>query len=136
TRVLGFDPRQGAAEEAGAEPALSAAEVAASSDVIFLSLPDSSVVAAVSLGDDGVLARARDAATIVDLSTSSPASTRRLHELATARGLAYLDAGISGGAAAAEAGTLTLMVGGESEALERVRATLASFAANVFHVGA
>lgn len=136
TSVLGYDPRTGAAEEAGARAAATAAEVAASSDIVFLSLPDSRVVEAVLLGDGGVLAAARDGAVIVDLSTSAPSSTRRMHELATARGLGYLDVGISGGATAAESGTLTLMVGGEADALDRVREAVAPFASNVFHVGA
>ncbi|AYF98819.1 NAD(P)-dependent oxidoreductase [Protaetiibacter intestinalis] len=135
TRVRGFDPQPGAAEAAGADPAPSAAELAAGSDIVFLSLPDSHVVEAVVLGDDGVLAAARAGTVIVDLSTSAPASTRRLHDLAWERRVGYLDAGISGGAAAAEAGTLTLMVGGELEELEKVRDAMSPFASNVFHVG-
>ncbi|WP_396658331.1 NAD(P)-dependent oxidoreductase [Microbacterium sp.] len=133
--VLGHDPRAGAAEEAGATPASSAAQVAAASDIVFFSLPDSHIVEAVALGEDGVIAAARDGTVLVDLSTSSPSSTRRLHGLAAERGVAYLDAGISGGAAAAEAGRLTLMVGGDAAALDRVRPHVAPFASNVFHVG-
>lgn len=134
--VLGFDPAPGVAEAAGATPAATATEVAASREVVFFSLPDSTVVEKVALGDQGVLATARPGTTIVDLSTSAPSSTRRLHDLAADRGLHYLDAGISGGAAAAEAGTLTLMVGGDAAALDAVRPVLAPFATNVFHVGA
>lgn len=134
-RVLGFDPQAGTAEAAGAVPAASAAQVAAESDVVFLSLPDSHVVEAVVLGDTGIIAAARPGAVIVDLSTSAPASTRRLHDLAWERRIGYLDAGISGGAAAAEAGTLTLMVGGEVEELEKARGAMAPFASNVIHVG-
>lgn len=133
--VLGFDPAAGVAEAAGAVAADSARQVAESSDVVFFSLPDSKVVEKVALGDAGVLATIRSGAVIVDLSTSAPASTRRLHDLAADRGVRYLDAGISGGAAAAEAGTLTLMVGGDAAALDEVRPVLAPFASNVFHVG-
>jgi 3-hydroxyisobutyrate dehydrogenase-like beta-hydroxyacid dehydrogenase len=135
TVVRGFDPQAGAAEAAGAEPAASAAEVAAASDIVFLSLPDSRVVEAVVLGETGVIASAREGAIIVDLSTSSPASTRRLHDVAWERRVGYLDAGISGGAAAAEAGTLTLMVGGQVEDLAKVRDAVRPFASNIFHVG-
>lgn len=135
TRVLGFDPQAGAAEAAGAHPAGSAAQLAAESDIVFLSLPDSHVVEAVVLGEEGVIASARPGTVIVDLSTSAPASTRRLHDVAWERRVGYLDAGISGGAAAAEAGTLTLMVGGEVEELEKVRSAMSPFASNVFHVG-
>jgi 3-hydroxyisobutyrate dehydrogenase-like beta-hydroxyacid dehydrogenase len=133
--VLGFDPAEGAAEAAGATAAKSSKEVALVADVIFFSLPDSRVVERVALGEEGIIATARPGAIIVDLSTSAPASTKRLHELATERGVGYLDAGISGGAAAAEAGTLTLMVGGEADALAAVQQYLAPFASNVFHVG-
>ena len=59
-----------------------------------------------------------------------------IHERLAARGVAYVDAGISGGAAGAEAGTLTIMAGGEPEALEAVRPVLAHFAATVHHMGA
>ena len=83
----------------------------------MLSLPDSAVIETVIRGPDGLLEHARDGQVIVDLSTASPASTRELHGELAARGVRYLDAGISGGAAAAEKGTLTLMVGGDATAL-------------------
>jgi 3-hydroxyisobutyrate dehydrogenase-like beta-hydroxyacid dehydrogenase len=72
---------------------------------------------------------------VVDLSTSSPDSTRRLHAMYAERGVDYLDAGISGGAAAADKGALTLMVGGDPQALERVRTVVDHFAAKVYHCG-
>ncbi|SDZ52398.1 NAD(P)-dependent oxidoreductase [Herbiconiux ginsengi] len=133
--VLGYDAKTENIGAAGAEAAASVADLVAGSDVILLSLPDSRVVEAVTLGDDGVLAQVREGQIVVDLSTSAPASTRGLHARFAERGVAYLDAGISGGAAAAEKGQLTLMVGGESDALERVQPVLALFATNVFHVG-
>ena len=58
-----------------------------------------------------------------------------IHERLGARGVAYVDAGISGGAAAAEAGTLTIMAGGDAEALDVTRPVLAHFAATVHHMG-
>ena len=134
--VLGFDARTENISPTGASAATSAAEVADRSDIVFLSLPDSHVVEAVVLGDGGVAANVRPGTIVVDLSTSAPASTRRIHDELTRRKAAYLDAGISGGAAAAEAGTLTLMVGGEAEALAAVQPYLAPFASNVYHVGA
>ena len=133
--VLGYDVREETVRDAGASVAPSVAAVAAGSDVVLLSLPDSRVVEKVVLGDDGVLAHIPSGAVIVDLSTSAPDSTRRLHDLFAAKGVGYLDAGISGGAAAAEKGQLTLMVGGEADALERVQPVLAPFASNVFHIG-
>ena len=135
TPVLGFDARTENIELAGATAAMSAGDVTDRSDVVLLSLPDSTVVEAVVLGDDGVLTHARPGQVIVDLSTAAPASTRRINDLLARKGASYLDAGISGGAAAAESGTLTLMVGGDSASLDTVRWLLALFAANVFHVG-
>ena len=133
--VLGYDAKADNIAPSGAAAAGSAAELAAASDVVFLSLPESRIVEAVVHGDGGIAGALRSGSVVVDLSTSAPASTRALHAELAERGVAYLDAGISGGAAAAEAGTLTLMVGGEAEPLERVRPYLAPFASNVFHVG-
>ncbi|MFF5289664.1 NAD(P)-dependent oxidoreductase [Paractinoplanes globisporus] len=134
--VLGYDVRPENIAAAGARAASSAGEVTDGSDIVLLSLPDSHVVEAVVLGDDGVLARARPGQIVVDLSTAAPDSTVRLHGLLAGRGVAYLDAGISGGAAAAEKGTLTLMVGGEADRLDEARPVLELFATNIFHCGA
>jgi 3-hydroxyisobutyrate dehydrogenase len=133
--LLGFDPREAAVGEAGATPAPSAAAVVASSDVVLLSLPDSKVVEAVVYGDPAFLESVRPGHVIVDLSTAAPESTRRIAADLAERGATYLDAGISGGAAAAEAGTLTLMVGGETDALERIRPVLERFAKEIFLCG-
>ena len=134
-RVVGYDTRTEAAEQAGAVPAGSLRELSEQCDVVLLSLPDSNVVEAVTLGDDGLLAHCRPGQVIVDLSTASPASSRRLHEMFSERKVVFLDAGISGGAAAADKGTLTLMVGGPEDALADVRPVLEPFSAKVFHMG-
>ncbi|QJY48079.1 NAD(P)-dependent oxidoreductase [Pseudonocardia broussonetiae] len=134
--VVGFDPRPGAAESVGATPAADPAEVARRARVLLLSLPDSHVVEPVVRGADGLLAGADAGATIVDLSTAAPSSTTVLHAEAAERGVEYLDAGISGGAAAAEKGTLTIMVGGSAEALAGIGWVLAPIAAHVHHMGA
>lgn len=120
----------------GATPAASLAELAAACDVVMLSLPDSSVIESVIRGPGGLLEHARAGQVVVDLSTANPASTRALHDELAASGTRYLDAGISGGAAAAEKGTLTLMVGGDAEALAAVRPLLDTFSAHVHHMGA
>jgi 3-hydroxyisobutyrate dehydrogenase-like beta-hydroxyacid dehydrogenase len=134
--VLGFDAKTDNIAPSGARAAASAAEVASSSDIVFLSLPESKIVEAVIRGADGIAPHLREGTVVVDLSTSAPASTRGIHDELAARGVAYLDAGISGGAAAAEKGQLTLMVGGEADALATVQPYLEPFASNVFHVGA
>jgi 3-hydroxyisobutyrate dehydrogenase len=130
--VLGHDADPARAQAVGVQPAGSPAEVAASADPVLLSLPDSRVVEAVveALGD-----ATRPGQVIVDLSTAAPSSTRAIHERLARRHVAYVDAGISGGAAAAEKGTLTIMAGGAAEALDRVRPILGHFAQHVHHMG-
>ena len=131
----GFDPNPAAVAEADVVPAASARDAAGGADLVLLSLPDSSVVEAVVLGDDGILNDARPGQIVVDLSTSSPESTRRIATSYRDRGAQYLDAGISGGAAAAEKGELTLMVGGDEDALDLSREVLDTFSAHIVHVG-
>jgi 3-hydroxyisobutyrate dehydrogenase len=134
-RVLAVDADPSRIPACGAEPAGDLAELAASCDVIMLSLPDSSVIEEVMTGPGGLAEHARAGQVIVDLSTADPASTRKLHDQLAARKARYLDAGISGGAAAAEKGTLTLMVGGDEAALAQVRPLLDAFSAHVHHMG-
>ncbi len=131
--VVGFDLDATRAADAGAVAAESMAALARDADVVLLSLPDSRAIEAVM---DELEAHLRQGQVVVDLSTAAPASTVAIHERLAARGVAYVDAGISGGAAGAEAGTLTIMAGGEPEALEAVRPVLAHFAATVHHMGA
>ena len=134
--VVGYDPDAERVTAAGARPAGSPAAVTADAEVVLLSLPDSPVVERVMRGDEGVLSAARAGQVVVDLSTASPRSTVALHAELAEKGAEYLDAGISGGAAAAEKGTLTLMTGGSEEALRRVRPILDAFSAKIFHMGA
>jgi 3-hydroxyisobutyrate dehydrogenase len=133
--VLGYDPRVEMIETSGAIAAASAAAVAEGSDVVLLSLPDSDVVEAVVFGAGGLSEQLRSGQIIVDLSTSAPASTRQLSERLAERGVEFLDAGISGGAAAAEKGSLTLMVGGRAEVLDEVRTVLDLFSEHIFFCG-
>jgi 3-hydroxyisobutyrate dehydrogenase-like beta-hydroxyacid dehydrogenase len=130
--VVGFDLDFERAAAAGARAAESLAEVASAADVVLLSLPDSPAIEAVIDVIEGDL---RKGQVVVDLSTAAPASTVATHERLAARDVAYVDAGISGGAAGAEAGTLTIMAGGEAAALDAVRPVLAHFAATVHHMG-
>ena len=131
--VIGFDLDPARAPAAGARAADSLAALAGAADVVLISLPDSRAIEAVVGELEGHL---RAGQIVVDLSTAAPASTVAIHERLAARGVAYVDAGISGGAAGAEAGTLTIMAGGEAEALDAVRPVLAHFAATVHHMGA
>src|SRR5262245_6521575 len=90
--------------------------VAAQSDVLLTCLPADAEVEVVLLDPDGALAALRPGGTIIELSTIAPSTVRRVAEAAAARGIAVLDAPISGGTSGAAAATLAIMVGGEAEA--------------------
>lgn len=134
--VVGYDLDAALIEAAGAQAATSPGEVTRRCRTVLLSLPDSSVVEKVIYSQDGVLAQVTAGQLVVDLSTAAPASTRKIYSSLADKGASYLDAGISGGAAAAEAGKLTLMVGGDSEALDQARSVLETFSAKIYYVGA
>jgi 3-hydroxyisobutyrate dehydrogenase-like beta-hydroxyacid dehydrogenase len=129
-----LDPRR--AETLGLTPASSLAALVEATDVVLLSLPDSTVIERVVLDPGGILACCRSGQIVVDLSTAAPGSTVALRGRLVERGVELVDAGISGGAAAAEQGTLTIMAGGSAEALEQVRPLLETFAARIHHMGA
>lgn len=133
--VIGTDSMPGRAEASGATAARSLADVAQRTDLILLSLPDSHVVEAVVEGADGLLAHARSGQIVIDLSTAAASSTIRLSQRFAERGVKYIDAGISGGAAAAEKGTLTLMVGGEQAVVDGLKGLFASFSTKVAYMG-
>jgi 3-hydroxyisobutyrate dehydrogenase len=135
-RVRGFDVSEQQAAAAGIETEPSIAALVDAVDVVFLSLPDSSVIESVVLGDGGLASAVRPGQVVVDLSTASPSSSVGIHGRLAEQDVAFLDAGISGGAAAAEKGTLTLMVGGDASALERARPILDTFSTGVHHMGA
>lgn len=134
--IRGFDVSEEQAKGAGVDREVSIATLAESVDVVFLSLPDSSVIESVAFDDGGLVSSLRSGQVVVDLSTAAPSSSARIHDRLGEVGAAFLDAGISGGAAAAEKGALTLMVGGDASALERVRPILQTFSTGVHHMGA
>jgi 3-hydroxyisobutyrate dehydrogenase len=121
--VIGYDVEPSRVLAAGARAADDIASLTVDADLVLMSLPDSSVIETVALGDGGLLAQCRPGQVVVDLSTAAPRSTVRLHAMFGQRGVEFIDAGISGGAAAAEAGTLTVMAGGSRAALACPRST-------------
>lgn len=125
-----------AAVDAGAHAATSALDTLTDAEVVISMLPASRHVEGVYLGEDGILADIPGGALLIDCSTIAPAVARKVAEAAAARGLQMLDAPVSGGTAGATAGTLTFIVGGEAEALERARTLLQAMGKNIFHVGA
>jgi len=124
-----------AAQAAGAIASTSAADTLEGADVVISMLPASRHVEGLYLDDDGILARIPAGALVIDCSTIAPASARKVAEAAAARGLQMLDAPVSGGTAGAAAGTLTFIVGGGADALERARPVLQAMGKNIFHVG-
>mgnify|MGYP003862236355 FL=1 len=134
--VLGSDAVPGRAEACGAQAARSLAEVAEQSDIVLMSLPDSHVVEAVVEGKEGLLRYAKAGQIYVDLSTASVNSTQRISQRFADLGATYIDAGISGGAAAAEKGTLTLMVGGNETVVDSLKEVFAPFSTKVAYMGA
>ncbi len=144
-RVSAFDLSADAlakAREQGVRVAASAAEAVEGVDVVVSMLPASRHVEALYLGDPdaggesrGLLARLGAGALVIDCSTIAPASAKKVAQAAAARGLAMIDAPVSGGTAGAAAGTLTFIVGGAADALERARPVLQGMGKNIFHMG-
>ncbi|CAG2087166.1 3-hydroxyisobutyrate dehydrogenase [Xanthomonas arboricola] len=124
-----------AAVAAGAHAASSAHDTLANAEIVISMLPASRHVEALYLGEAGILAQIPEGALVIDCSTIAPASARKLAAEAQARGLAILDAPVSGGTAGAAAGSLTFIVGGAAQVLERARPVLQAMGKNIFHVG-
>ena len=120
----------------GVKAAASANEIAASVDVLFLSLPSGEVVDDVCRGADGILANGRRGLMLVDLSTTSVDVTRRLAADFAQQGMTFIDAPVARTRAAAEAGTLSVMVGATPEQFEQVRPLIATFASDIALCGA
>src|SRR6266545_6198160 len=135
-RLAGHDIDPGRAPAAGVEAAPSLGALVRGVDIVLLSLPDSSVIEAVVLGEGGVLASCRPGQVVVDLSTAAPSSTVALHARLAGAGVELVDAGISGGAAAAERGTLTIMTGGSESTVRGLAWLFDSFSSRVHHMGA
>ncbi|KGI67043.1 3-hydroxyisobutyrate dehydrogenase [Mycolicibacterium rufum] len=133
--VHGFDPvvtLRDAAAEKGAAVYTSGAEAAAGADVVITSLPNGDIVKAAYAE---VLPVARDGALLIDTSTISVDDARTIHAQAGERGLAQIDAPVSGGIKGATAGTLAFMLGGDTDAVERAKPVLEPMAGKIIHCG-
>jgi len=119
----------------GANAANSPAEVAAQVDAVFTNLPDSPDVEKVALGEKGIIEGTHPGLIFVDNSTIKPASTRMIAERLLAKGVLSLDAPVSGGDIGAKNGTLTIMVGGPSEAFDKVMPVFNAMGKTVTLVG-
>ena len=119
----------------GVRACASVAEVAARADVVFLSLPSAAEVEAVCLGPAGIAAAGGRTRLIVDMSTCAVEATRQIGSRLAAGGIAFLDAPVARTRAAAQAGTLLIMVGSSDAQFSAVEPLLACMGSDVIHCG-
>jgi len=133
-----FDPnpeKRQALADRGALAAETAAEAAAASDYVILSLNSPAIVRRAVFGETGVAEGARPGTLIIDMSSIDPEATKQLAADAAARGLRWVDSPLSGGAPKALTGELTLMAGGEAKDVADAHAVLRHVASNYTHMG-
>lgn len=137
--VAVFDLRPEVAAELAAMPRVRAATsisaAARDAELVFTSLPGPAEVEAIVLDEGGLLGAMRDGAAYVDLSTNSPTLVRRLAAQLAEKAITMLDAPVSGGVEGAEAGTLSIMVGGDSATFDRLRPVLSTMGTKLFYCG-
>jgi len=121
--------------ELGAFVASSPAEVASRSQVTISCVSDTPDVLAVALGEQGIIHGAEPGSAYIDCSTISPDVTRDIATAMAAAGVDMLDAPVSGGDVGAKAGTLAIMVGGDSAAFDRCLPVLQAMGRTIVHVG-
>lgn len=121
--------------ERGAKWADTPAKAAASADFVFVCVPDTPDVEEVLLGRGGIIESARAGQTAIDHSTISPTATRRIAAKLRERGVAFLDAPVSGGDSGARNATLSIMVGGDSSAFQRTLPLLQCMGKTITHCG-
>ncbi len=124
-----------AAKAAGAKIAASPVAATEDAELVISMLPASKHVEGVYLGDAGLIAALKPGTLAIDCSTIAPASSRKVNDVARARGVEFIDAPVSGGTAGAAAGTLSFMVGGSAANFERARPYLEKMGKNLFHCG-
>jgi 3-hydroxyisobutyrate dehydrogenase len=121
--------------ELGATSASSASEVATQSDIIITMVPDSQHVEAVIAGSDGILEGLDSGSVVIDMSTIDPEIGKKMANLVEAKGSSFIDAPVTGGVGGAEAGTLSILVGGNAEVFERALPVLNVLGGDVSHMG-
>ncbi len=136
--VVGYNRTRAKAQwlvDLGMEWADSPRQVAEAADVVFTMVTDTKALQAVTEGPEGILAGLGPGKVYVDMSTVSPAASRALAEKVRQRGAQMLDAPVSGSVVTLEEGRLSIMVGGDRDAFERVRPILQDIGPVVTHVG-
>lgn len=118
-----------------ADKATSLSELASGCEVVVLSLPGSPIVRSVVLGDDGLINHMARGSVVIDASTTEPTVSREVAAALAERGIAFLDAPVSGGEKGAREASLSIMVGGKAEVFDRCRPLLETIGATVVRVG-
>ena len=123
-------------QRTGAQVAGTARDAATSAEICLVSLADDIAVTMTYLeDDDGLIAGVQSGAVVCDTSTVAPATVRSLAPLVAQQGATLLDTPVSGSVSVVESGTLTVMVGGDRDALDQARPVLEAFAKSIFHLG-
>jgi len=102
---------------------------------VLSSVANDAALEQVMLGPDGALAGTRAGATVIEMSTVNPRTSRRLHEAARTKGVAVLDAPVSGSTVQAEQGQLVIFVGGEEDVYQKCQPLLAALGSKTFYLG-
>jgi 3-hydroxyisobutyrate dehydrogenase-like beta-hydroxyacid dehydrogenase len=129
------DKAQAVAEATGADVAATAREAAAAAPIVLSTLSDDRAVTSVYLDADGLVEGIGDGTVVLEMSTVDPQTVHDLRPAVEQQGGTLMDAPVSGSVNLVEQGALTIMAGGDAEALERVRPVLDPLAARIFHVG-
>ncbi len=121
--------------DAGAVAAATPQSAAVNADIVITCVSDTPDVAAVILEDSGVIHGAQSGALVVDMSTISPSITRSIAARLAEKDIHMLDAPVSGGSEGAQSGTLSIMIGGSAEDVEKARPVLSAMGRTITHVG-
>jgi 3-hydroxyisobutyrate dehydrogenase-like beta-hydroxyacid dehydrogenase len=121
--------------KAGAETVSSPGAVAKKADIIITMVANTSAVESVLGSDEGIINGLRPGSLVIDMGSTAVTKTRGFAAMVEAAGGAYVDAPVSGGTLGAQGGNLTIMAGGEEEALERARPVLEVLGTRLTHVG-
>jgi len=127
--------RSAGKEVEGARVATSPADAAQGAEVVWICVSDTAAVEQVLFGPDGIEQSLTEGMTIADSSTISPSATRKFAERVARKGVQYVDSPVTGSKAGAEAGTLLFIVGGDEQAIEKLKPLYAAMGKKIFRMG-
>lgn len=136
--VRGADPSATAREELearGGAAFQTAVEAAKGCDLVICMLPNAAIVRDALLGADGAVSVLAPGSSVIDMSSSEPSATRRLHEELAAKGIGLIDAPVSGGVRRAISGTLTVMAGGDPDTIAALKPVFGAMSSNLLVAG-